>query len=204
MNVPAIAKKTFDEMQQNSEFYGIFTLVIESLKKISNKYQRVRQVHQMIDDFNQEVFDHPLVKEYSPCKMGCSACCHTQVSVTEDEAALLASKVKQGLKIDEERLRLQMNAQDSSSEWYKLKYEDRKCVFLSEQGACQVYEDRPSVCRTNAVLGDSSQCDTREGIQKTVLVKTPKADMVICALFHQSKANGTLAHMLGKALKLKT
>jgi uncharacterized protein len=202
MTVPAIAKQTFDQLREDHEHFGIFTFVLESLKKISNKFQRVRTVHQMIDEFNQDVFAHPLVKQFSPCSMGCSACCHTQVSVTEDEAALLASKIKQGLKIDEARLQLQMQAQDDSDQWYKITFADRKCVFLDERGACRVYEDRPAVCRTNAVLGEASQCNTAESIQPTMLVKTSKADMAICALYYHAKSSGALPHMLGKQLKL--
>jgi Fe-S-cluster containining protein len=155
-----------------------------------------------VDEYNEVVFDHPLVKQLSPCKQGCTACCHTQVSVTEDEAYLLATRVKAGTSIDLDRLKIQMQARDSSELFFNLSYEQRKCVFLSEEGSCQVYDDRPSVCRTNAVLGDASQCDTREEQKQLVLVLTENADVTIYGHFQQSKNNGSLPHLLAQQLKL--
>lgn len=200
MNVPAIAKKTFLRLQNHPDCAAIFNYVATQLKKTKGKIERARFVHTLVDEYNEEVFGHPLVIKLSPCKNGCTGCCHTQVSVTQDEAYLLATRVKGGIKIDKERLKLQMKAKDSSEEFYKLSYEDRRCVFLSEAGSCQVYEDRPSVCRTNAVLGDASQCDTRETQKPLVLVLTENADVVIYSSFHESNTNGSLPHLLSKQL----
>lgn len=203
MNVPAIAKRTFDQFKHQTEFIGIVQIALDHLKKLTNPILRAKFVHEAVDDFNQEVFNHPLVKQYSPCTMGCSACCHTQVSVTEDEATLLARVINQGLSIDKNRLERQMRAKDDDSEYYKMSFEERKCIFLLENGSCGVYEDRPAVCRTNAVIGEASQCDTTNGVGKTHLIKTPKADMIIYASFYQAKSSGALPHMVGKALGLK-
>lgn len=202
MNVPAIAKKTFLRLQNHPDFAAIVNFVTTKLKSTKGKIERARFVHQLVDEYNEEVFDHPLVKKLSPCKQGCTACCHTQVSVTEDEAYLLATRVKAGIEIDSDRLKIQMQARDSSELFYNLSYEQRQCVFLSDQGSCQVYEDRPSVCRTNAVLGDASQCDTRETQKPLVLVLTENADVTIYAHFRHSKNNGSLPHLLAQQLKL--
>ena len=203
MNVPAIAKRTFDQFKHQTEFIGIVQIALDHLKKLTNPILRAKFVHEAVDEFNQEVFTHPLVKQYSPCTMGCSACCHTQVSVTEDEAILLARIVKQGLPIDLNQLQHQMKAKDDDSEYYKMPFAERKCIFLQEDGACGVYEDRPSVCRTNAVIGEAAQCDTTNGVGKTHLIKTPKADMIIYASFYHAKSSGALPHMVAKALGLK-
>ncbi len=203
MNVPAIAKKTFDQFKDNPEFNTLVRFVLEHLRKMTNPFQRVDFIHRAIDDLNEEVFAHPLIKEMSPCKEGCSACCHTQVSVTDDEAALLARRISEGVEIDLERLKLQVTAGDDDSAFYKMNFEERKCIFLGEDGGCRVYNDRPSVCRTNAVIGDASQCDTTNGIQRTQLIKTPKADMVIYASFYNAKSSGALPHMVAKALGLR-
>jgi len=201
MNVPAIAQKTFEESKNSPSLIMILNLMIEVLQKLSTPEERVKVIHQEIDNFNRSVFSHPIVKEHSPCKMGCSGCCHTQVSVTDDEALVLFNKIKDGLKIDVDRLAVQKTAVDDSEAYFKLSYEDRKCIFLDEKGACRVYEDRPSVCRTNAVLGTAEQCDTRGGLKPVRLVKTQQADMVIYAAFLHSKSNGSLSRMIAEKLE---
>lgn len=196
MNVPAVARKTFEELRHLAEYNSIVNFVLEHLSQLSTPSLRADFVHKAVDQYNVEVFSHPLIKELSPCKLGCSGCCHTQVSVTEDESQVLASKLEEGLKIDEARLRLQAEALNNSEAFYRLSYESRRCVFLDEKGACRVYDVRPSVCRTNAVIGSAEQCDTRESLKPTRLVRTPKADMVIYASYLHSKESGTLPHML--------
>lgn len=201
MNVPAIAKKSFDELKNQPEFMHIVQTVLNKLQKISGHLKRSKLVHQLIDDYNSEVFSHPVVKELSPCKMGCSFCCHTQVSITEDEAEVLVQRVQEGIAIDKERLERQMVAGNDPNSFFRLNHLDRRCVFLNDEGVCNVYKDRPSVCRTNAVVGEASQCDTTKGIQPTRLVMTRKADMVIYASFLFAKKSGALPFMLGSRLK---
>lgn len=202
MNVPAIARRSFEELKSQNEFVSIVHHVIDRLKKITNKYKRADYIHELVDEYNKEVFSHPLVMQFSPCKRGCTACCHTQVSVTEDEAELLVKRIKSGVVVDQDRLKLQMAAKDDGEAYFKISYEDRKCIFLDEQGGCRVYDDRPSVCRTNSVLGTPDQCDTSVEVRPTRLVRTSKADMVIYGSFYFSESSGTLPHMIGKALGL--
>jgi Fe-S-cluster containining protein len=201
MNVPAVAQKTFELLRNQAEFLNITKSVLSSLKKIKNSLERARFVHNMIDEYNNEVFSHPLLKLFVPCKTGCSACCHTQVSVTKDEAELLISNINSGVKIDYKLLSLQAEKGNSSQDFYQLAYKDRKCVFLDEKGSCKVYKDRPSVCRTNAVVGEASQCSTDNKEQAALrLVKTPKADMVIYASFDHSPMSGTLPMVISNLL----
>lgn len=200
MNVPAIAKKSFDELQKKPEFLSIVKKMLKRLKRISSSLERARFIHKTIDEYNEEVFSHPLVKELSPCRRGCTACCHTQVSVTADEAELLIMRVNNGLIIDKERLKSLMHAGDDARKYFAIPYKERACIFLDSAGACRVYEDRPAVCRTNAVLGPASQCDTTSSVLPTRLIRTPKSDMVIYASYMFSKKSGSLPHMVGKTL----
>lgn len=201
MNVPSIARKTFEQLRHQAEFNSIVNFVLDQLSKVFKPHQRARFIHKLIDEYNEEVFAHSLVKQFSPCKMGCSACCHTQVSVTEDEAELLSQKICAGLVIDNGLLKLQSETRDDSSAFFKMKYADRKCIFLDEAGACRVYDDRPSVCRTNAVLGEADQCDTTDSIKPIRLINTHKADMVIYAAYLHSQKSGSLPHMISQKIK---
>lgn len=203
MNVPAIAKKSFDELQKKPEFLSIVKKILKRIKRITSSLERARFIHKTIDEYNEEVFSHPLVKELSPCKLGCAACCHTQVSVTADEAELLARHINNGLDIDRNRLKSLMLAGNDSNKYYSIPFKERACIFLDNAGGCRVYEDRPAVCRTNAVIGPASQCDTSTSIQPTRLIRTPKADMVIYASFMFSKTSGSLPNMVGKALMIE-
>ncbi|MDO9181420.1 MAG: YkgJ family cysteine cluster protein, partial [Bacteriovorax sp.] len=174
------------------------------LKKMASPLERARFVHHIVDDYNREIFAHPIVQKFLPCKVGCSGCCHTQVGVTEDEAELLANRVTEGVKIDFARLEKQVQVGNNPENFYLLSYADRRCVFLGTDDSCQVYNDRPSVCRTNAVLGEASQCSPVEGEgegQTIRLLKTEQADMAIMGSFFMSKESGTLPHMVGKILQ---
>lgn len=202
MNVPAIARKSFEQLRNQPEYNLIVNFVLNQLAKLFRPHQRVKFIHKLIDEYNEEVFAHPLVKQFSPCKMGCSACCHTQVSVTEDEAEVLSQKISSGLMIDQNLLKLQSETKDDSSAFFKMSFADRKCIFLDGEGACRVYDDRPSVCRTNAVLGDADQCDTTDSIKPIRLINTHRSDMVIYAAYLHSQKSGSLPHMIAQRLKV--
>jgi Fe-S-cluster containining protein len=203
MKVPVVARNSFQKLQHKVEFIAIVNFVIQHLKKLKKTNQRARFIHEVVDEHNAEVFAHPLVQQLSPCKMGCVGCCHTQVSVTKDEAELLSEKILNGLEVDRERLKLQASVGNNSDAYFKIPYQERRCVFLSDQNLCMVYEDRPSVCRTNAVLGSADQCDTSVSIKPTRLVLTEKADMAIYASFLASERNGTLPQLVQEVLTKK-
>ena len=199
--VPAIAGKTFDELKDNPDAQELVTLVTDGLNNLKDPLDRARFLHQLVEGLNEEVFSHPIVQQMSPCKNGCTACCYTQVSATLEEAALLAEKINPDLTIDQQRLELQSKAGTNSEDYYAIPFQDRKCIFLNDMGACRVYEDRPMVCRTNKVLGDPEQCDTSVKIQPTRLVSTPKSDLVIYAGFQHTSESGTLPLLISKLLK---
>ena len=202
MNVPAIAQKTFNELKDRALAMELIQFILKRLNKTHDSVKRARYVHRMVDELNEYIFNDPQVKKLSPCTSGCSTCCHTQVSVNSEEADLLASLVNEGAQINLDRLNIQMATKNSSAAWYALSFEERKCVFLDSENKCSVYADRPSVCRTNAVLGEASQCDTTKGPGPTRLVKTPEADLAIYASYLHSSEGGTLPYMLAKSLKL--
>jgi Fe-S-cluster containining protein len=205
MRIPAVASRTFERFKDDLYFGGIFRRVFNSLQKISDATERVKFTHEQIDRYINQKFQDPAVKNNISCKESCAMCCHTQVSVTDDEAEVLAGKVIQlignGVKIDISRLRLQADTQENDSQWYKQSYQDRKCVFLDDKNTCMVYEDRPSVCRSHHVVGSPDQCSTKGGNVKVqqVLI-THDANMVIMAAFMFGTKNGALAKRVWEIL----
>lgn len=203
MNFPAIAKQTYEKLRSQPAFSYITQFIIDHLKKISSPLERARFVHHVVDDYNREILTHPLVLKFLPCKIGCTGCCHTQVGITEDEAELLVSRINEGVQIDHILLQNQMKAGNNLESFYELSYKNRRCIFLGVDNSCQVYNDRPSVCRTNAVLGEAEQCYPHVGAgepQTLRLLKTEQADMAIMGSFFMAKESGTIAHMVGQIL----
>lgn len=176
--------------------------ILKRLKKISSPSRRARYVHKEINQQLDTLFKDPVVKKHIACHKGCSACCHTQVSITDDEAILLAKLVESGVSIDMEKLKTQSAASENSAVWYQIPYEKRGCVFLDENRECSIYDDRPAVCRTNHVVGNPQDCSTKSGeVNRVQLLNTFDADMVTVAGFASCKENGALPSLLYKHLK---
>jgi Fe-S-cluster containining protein len=204
MVMPAIAMRTYKMFEKDSTFRKLIKKMTTKLSKISDPVKRARYVHDKIDQEITAIMGNPGVKELVQCKKKCSACCHSQVAVTQEEAELLALKIDEGVEIDFDLLNKQAQAGNSSSDYFKLSYSDRRCVFLTDDGLCKVYADRPSVCRTNYVLSEPSQCEIKSGESPSVqLLNTFSADSWVYSLFHVGKENGTLASLLKKKILSK-
>lgn len=89
MKFPAIAKKNYEALNKDPQYANIVQIVFEQLLAVPDSARRAEVVHELVDHFNRSVFENDLVKGMSPCKQGCSHCCHNEVSVTEDEIDLI-------------------------------------------------------------------------------------------------------------------
>lgn len=185
MKIPAIAKRSYDTLREKAHFKNIVDLVLEQLLKTIDSVRRAEIVHELVDHFNASVFNHDIVQQMSPCKQGCAYCCHYEVSVTEDEIDLIIQKVNP--KVDLALLKKQ------KENFANLPFNERGCVFLDANNSCSIYPHRPSVCRTNAVIGTPEQCIDSKNLR---LVNTHEADMVIYSHFLSSKKNGRLPELL--------
>ena len=203
MIFPAIAARTFSRLKSDLYFRKIYNAAVGKLKRIKNPIKKAQYIHEQVDEKMKEVLSDELANKLIQCQKGCTSCCHTQVSVTQDEAKLLASRVKEGVSVDLRKLILQAEAGNSGEEFLKLSHDLRACVFLNEAGQCSVYEDRPSVCRTNYVISDPKLCDTSSGENSVSLLKTEEADMVVYGSFDYAKRAGALPYMLLKELRSK-
>ncbi len=203
IKLPALAAQTFAKLSKERLFRKIAERMGERLNKISSHHAWAKRAHGQVDHELEKDMSDPIIADLLACRKGCSACCHTQVSATIEEASLLAKKIEEtGFEIDWQLLRLQ--ASYSADNWLHLSFDKRKCLFVSADGACQVYEDRPSVCRSNYVLGSPSQCSTVDGVQRPLrMLKTPRADMAIVGQFRASARTGTLPALLYEVLLAK-
>ena len=201
----ALAKQSYDLLKNQTSFLKITNNILKRLKKIQSPVRRARLIHNEVEKAIESTLSDPLISSLISCKKGCSACCHTQVSITSDEVALLGEKILSGeVEINIEKLYRQAQSKNSAANFFQLKYETRGCVFLNDKQECSIYEDRPSVCRTNNVLSDPSLCSTADGKERSVrIIKTQKANMMIIGAFMSSKENGALPYMLANYLDEK-
>ena len=200
---PAIANQTYLQYRNDPALFKITKKLIKKLKKLKNRIERARSAHEEVEKHLRVLFEDPIVSRYVACKQGCSFCCHTQVSITQDEALLYAKKIMDNeIVVDLKRLAYQSQASNDAGKWYRIPYEERKCIFLGEENQCRIYKDRPMVCRSNNVLSDPENCKTEDGKEKPIrLLKTIKADMAIIAAFSLSSVNGALPYMLWRMLE---
>ena len=74
--------------------------------------------------------------KYTPCKKGCSGCCHYSVTVSEVEIVHIEKHAKK------KRNKVISPKKD---------FHGSPCPFL-EKGVCSIYEARPFVCRKHVTL----------------------------------------------------
>ena len=84
----------------------------------------------------RQVIDNLIDKhaENVSCRIGCCHCCYYEVVITDEEADILADLILNGeVKIDVALLKKHKEFGQES-----LPYEEKRCVFLSDSGFCNV------------------------------------------------------------------
>lgn len=180
-----------------AEFAGMLASIRSIFEKYTAKLlefapglERGTALHQMMDRELKATAQFAL-----SCHKGCSGCCHYEVEITQDEATILFNAVLGGRRIDHARLVLQAARERKSPEWRRFGSRDNRCVFLGEDGACRVYNERPSICRKHVVTTPASACTT-EGA-KVDPVQVLLAEILLSAhLSIEGTEFGSLAKML--------
>ena len=139
----------------------------------------VREIYRIVDRVGESVADH------MSCRAGCAACCRMMVAVTRGEGEILRERIdrepeglrkerwKEGLLSRTESLLSLKGSADPSRPLTTLPdmlatceaYEKKGlfCPFLGEDRLCEIYEDRPLMCRICWTLTDPRDCDPGEG-----------------------------------------
>jgi len=139
----------------------------------------LREIYRIVDRVGESVSGH------MSCSAGCAACCRMMVAVTRGEGEILRERVDrepEGERKDRWRtgllartgtlLSLEGSA-DPSRPLSTLSdmlatceaYEGKGlfCPFLGADRLCEIYEDRPLMCRICWTLTDPRDCDPGEG-----------------------------------------
>ena len=182
----------FQELVANVR--ALFAKYTAKLLEFAPGVQRGTALHHMLDRELKAAAQIPV-----SCRKGCSGCCHYEVEVTQDEAAILRNLVLGGVVIDFDRLDLQAARERQSPEWKRFGHPDNRCVFLGEDGACRVYEDRPAICRKHIVTTPVSACTTEGAAVAPVQVLL--AEILLSADLSLTGTDfGSLASMLAQSL----
>src|SRR5262249_33563455 len=113
----------------------------------------------------------------------CSRCCYISVGCTRNEALNLSRFIDQK---DVEKLSIQAQA-NTIEKWSLLTDQEAACVFLNQRtGECQVYENRPSVCRLAHSLTPPVSCG-RNPEAKGVAMIWWKAEAVLAGYLSVSQ-----------------
>jgi Fe-S-cluster containining protein len=160
------------------------------LAEYSAGAERARALHTLMDR-EVRAASHVQVS----CGKGCAGCCHYEVEITPDEAVLLGEVVQRGFPVDRARLKLQAGRERQSVEWLRFWSPDNRCVFLGVDGACQIYEDRPSICRKHVVTTPVAACTTAGAAIAPVQILLAEI-LLSAALSLNGRAGASLAKML--------
>lgn len=91
------------------------------------------------------------------CKRGCAHCCHLPVAITSSEARLLSQASGRAVAQPLEAIAV-ASLEDPEASERAMGLASRRglgpCPFLTSQGSCSVYEQRPVACRAHANLDD--------------------------------------------------
>ena len=142
------------------------------------------QLLDKVDLFNERV--QAAQGQWLSCHRGCTECCRTQRTAWPVELDYIRKYLAQVPPELLKRLRARRQTPEIR--------DGAQCIFLAEDGACDVYEVRPVICRTHGPVvrvdeGDLAWCDLN--------FDTPQAHEVISQLREDSILNlGLLNGML--------
>jgi Fe-S-cluster containining protein len=155
---------------------------LESLREMPAGAGRARHVHAALDEAQAHFkAQRPDIIQQVRCGKGCSHCCRLWVGITRDEAELLAERVRAGTaRPDPVRMEVQ-SRWTSPYDFIGKPREEAACVFLGDDGACTVYEDRPSICRVVLVASDPELCRAGDEETQITSVLNPYADVLASA-----------------------
>ena len=127
--------------------------LVESAEPLDRKVIRLRQVVDKVA---------AAIAPYTPCRKGCSACCHKAAIVSEMDAMQIAEATGAPLATPGKVFEVRDGAE--ARKRYLIAYAGKPCTFLKD-GACSIYEHRPVVCRVQHTLeDDAAPCEPREGL----------------------------------------
>jgi hypothetical protein len=188
----ALSPEAFrEEAEKARRFYDRHAVRLAALQP---GIQRGRELQRLVDLAMQQANPTNV-----SCRRGCAACCHYEVEITGDDAAVLKAAVLSGVEIDRERLALLAARERNSPAWHNPGNPENRCVFLAPDGACRVYADRPATCRKHLVTSPAAAC-AAPGSEVAIVRILPVELLLSAALAIEGTSCAALPKMLHAAL----
>lgn len=130
---------------------------METLKPILEQKgmaHALSMVYGTLDNINKYVDS----KATFSCGVGCSACCHTDINLTRIELDHIKLYMEQLDIVPTDNLLTQQTTTDFNS----LKWAQKACSLLDEDGNCSVYNARPFICRAWNSVSPAEYCGDNE------------------------------------------
>lgn len=119
---------------------GMARRVAAVVGEASSPRSKLPKVYSLLDEVGA------LRAPHVACKPGCDACCHMQIEITQDEADRIGQFTS--------RVPLKLRPIVQTTPISRLGRPGTPCPFLVDH-ACSIYEARPFVCRSMAVVDDT-------------------------------------------------
>jgi Fe-S-cluster containining protein len=183
-------------MSLQTDKNGMFIYGMTSTDELSGFLKHKYPEHQIQQSYDYLV-EATKEKGIPPlqCHRGCAHCCHTGVSCTQLEwDGILKNAEENGvdLNVVMERSQrtinkvnetLKSNKKLDQVDWHRLVI-NQPCPFLSDEGACEVYEDRPLDCRMVVAFRGICESKKLEHAQRGVVLEEAVGATVIAKLQH--------------------
>jgi Fe-S-cluster containining protein len=157
----AAANRKAREARKRAYLQQVFDRYSERFRATSDQSASAlaRKVHTTMDQVLERDRGADPTSKAIQCRRGCDHCCRVPVEIWPHEAALLVESARAaGIAIDQARLERQ--SRYSIDDWQRQPAEDRACIFLGDEGQCQVYDVRPNACRKLLVVSEPALCDS--------------------------------------------
>jgi Fe-S-cluster containining protein len=171
--------------------------IIQELSALKPGVERGRRIQELIDI---EVDQNTSSKV--TCKKGCSNCCHLNIEITSDDAAVAINGMMiLNYQLDPIRFSEHARREGRDEKWNRGVIPENKCLFLNKEGACAIYHFRPSVCRKVLVTNDPKECADIKGQLSPIYM--PKVEIIISAALNlEGNKFASLAQMVNEQLCL--
>lgn len=181
-----------------------FDMVKTEINRHKPGKERAKAAHKALQDLINT--EKKMVADFDlkvSCRSGCSGCCHQRVEINSDEADLMASLVRNGTKIDMEKLERQGTRDFDDLEWWRQPAKEKACLFLGEDNKCRIYNNRPMACRKYFTFTPPEKCSEVSATGSiTVGVYTiPDAEIVASAVMSTVRGEGTIPNLLWERFK---
>lgn len=118
---------------------------------------RARHAHELIGEAIDFGLKYEMTEQVT-CTKGCSECCRMYVVTVPSEAELIMTYIRENnTPVKWDRADVQSGAEEEDYYTQKMK-ENNKCMFLSDEGVCNIYTVRPAACRLHFVVSPKEMC----------------------------------------------